>query len=43
MNIALQGSWITMTDKEKENFFTRYLQRAKLTVAQDGTVSITIG
>lgn len=43
MNIALQGSWITMTDKEKENFFTRYLQRAKMTVAQDGAVSITIG
>ncbi len=43
MNTALQGSWITMTDKEKENFFTRYLQRAKMTVAQDGEVSIVIG
>lgn len=43
MDEVLQDSWITMTDKEKDAFYTRYLLHMKLGVNQDGTVTITIG
>ena len=42
MENAIHGSWISMTDKEKEAFYDRYLLRLKMTVAQDGAVSVTI-
>ena len=43
MEHTLQNSWITMTDKEKDGFFNRYLLHMKTEVSQDGTVSITVG
>lgn len=42
MENTLQNSWITMTDKEKEAFFTRYLLHMKLSVQPDGMVQIDI-
>lgn len=42
MENTLQSSWITMTEKEKESFYRRYLLNMKLSVATDGVVSITI-
>ena len=43
METALQNSWITMTDKEKEAFYKRYLLCMKLNVSPDGAVGITLG
>lgn len=42
MDAALRYSWITMTEREKEDFFQRYLRRMKMTVEQDGQVAIKI-
>ena len=43
MEMALQNSWIIMTDKEKEAFYGRYLLHMKLNVSPEGAVSITLG
>ena len=43
LDTALQDSWITMTDKEKEAFYTRYLLHLKMSVDGDGKVNIRIG
>ena len=43
MEETLAGSWIRMTDKEKEAFFARYLQKMKMTVDGDGNVKIQLG
>ena len=43
LDTALQDSWITMTDKEKEAFHTRYLLHLKMSVDADGKVNIRIG
>lgn len=42
MEDSLQSSWITMTDKEKEGFYNRYLLRMKLSVSNEGNVAIMI-
>ena len=43
LDTALQDSWITMTDKEKEAFYARYLLHLKMSVDADGKVNIRIG
>lgn len=40
---ALRDSWITMTDKEREAFYNRYLLHPKITVDTDGQVNISVG
>lgn len=42
MEDTLQTSWITMTEKEKESFYKRYLLNMKISVDQKGLVSIII-
>lgn len=42
MDEALRDSWITMTEKEADAFFTRYLLHMKMTIAPDGTLRISI-
>lgn len=42
MNHALKNSWIVMTEREQDSFYSRYLLRMKLIVTNDGKVEITI-
>ena len=42
MESTLHNSWITMTEKEKEAFYTRYLLHMNLSVGRDGMVSLQI-
>lgn len=42
MDEALQDSWITMTEKEKADFYKRYLLHPKIQVDPDGQVSISV-
>jgi hypothetical protein len=41
LDTALQDSWITMTGKEKEAFYARYLLHLKMSVDADGKVNIS--
>lgn len=42
METALQDSWISMTEREKEAFYSRYLMHMKMTISQDGRIEIKI-
>ena len=42
MNECLKGSWIEMTEREREAFYNRYLTHMKLSVSADGQACITI-
>lgn len=42
MGDALKDSWITMTDKEREAFYIRYLQRPRVSVGVDGQANILL-
>ena len=39
---ALRDSWITMTEKEKAAFYSRYLQHMRMNIAADGELQIII-
>lgn len=40
---AIHETWVSMTEKERNNYYERYLRKMKINIAQDGTLSLVLG